>query len=79
MLQENVLISDEGRGLITDFGGSCINTASAATGTLSAISLRFAAPELVLVEVKKANKEVDIWSFGCLFYGVCSLFMQEFI
>ncbi|KXN89685.1 hypothetical protein AN958_05347 [Leucoagaricus sp. SymC.cos] len=42
---ENVLISDEGCGLITNFGTSHINTASAATGSLSSTMLRFSAPE----------------------------------
>ena len=70
--QENILISDEGHALITDFGGSCINTASAATGVLPTLTLRFAAPELVLAQVKKATKQVDIWSLGCVFYTVSS-------
>ena len=69
-LQENVLISDEGRALIADFGFSCINMASAAAGTLSGTSLRFTAPEVVLVQIKEVNKPIDIWSFGCLFYTV---------
>ncbi|KXN89682.1 Mitogen-activated protein kinase kinase kinase 5 [Leucoagaricus sp. SymC.cos] len=68
---ENVLISDEGRGLITDFGTSHINTASAATGSLSSTTLRFSAPETVLGN-KKPTKEFDIWSLGCLFYAILS-------
>ncbi|KXN83978.1 Tyrosine-protein kinase CSK [Leucoagaricus sp. SymC.cos] len=65
---ENVLISDDGRGLITDFGTSHINTATAATGSLSSTTLRFSAPETVLGN-RKPTKEFDIWSLGCLFYA----------
>ncbi|KXN85808.1 hypothetical protein AN958_10815 [Leucoagaricus sp. SymC.cos] len=68
---ENILISDEGRGLITDFGTSHINTASAATGSLSSTTLRFSAPETVLGN-KKPTKEFDIWSLGCVFYAILS-------
>ncbi|KXN81246.1 hypothetical protein AN958_05587 [Leucoagaricus sp. SymC.cos] len=66
---ENVLISDEGRGLIADFGTSHINTVSAATGSLSSTTLRFSAPETVLGN-EKPTKQFDIWSLGCLFYEV---------
>ncbi|KXN83977.1 hypothetical protein AN958_00622 [Leucoagaricus sp. SymC.cos] len=66
---ENVLISDEGRGLIADFGTSHINTVSAATGSLSSTTLRFSAPETVLGN-EKPTKQFDIWSLGCLFYAV---------
>ncbi|KXN85983.1 Ribosomal protein S6 kinase alpha-5 [Leucoagaricus sp. SymC.cos] len=68
---QNILISDEGRGLITDFGASHITTATAASGTLSATTLRFTAPEMLLGD-KKPSKEFDIWSVGCLFYEVLS-------
>ncbi|KAF5361837.1 hypothetical protein D9756_002615 [Leucocoprinus leucothites] len=69
---ENVLISNEGRALITDFGSTQITTA---TVTLSAsvvpTTLRFAAPEAVLSS-GSPTKEADIWSFGCLCYEVLS-------
>ncbi|KXN81514.1 Cytokinesis protein sepH [Leucoagaricus sp. SymC.cos] len=68
---ENVLISDEGRGLITDFGASHINTATAATGSLSLTTLRFSAPETVLGN-KTPTKKFDIWSLGCLLYEALS-------
>ncbi|KXN82812.1 Serine/threonine-protein kinase HT1 [Leucoagaricus sp. SymC.cos] len=68
---ENVLISDEGRGLITDFGASHINTATAATGSLSLTTLRFSAPETVLGN-RTPTKKFDIWSLGSLIYEVLS-------
>ncbi|KXN89686.1 Tyrosine-protein kinase CSK [Leucoagaricus sp. SymC.cos] len=68
---ENVLISDDGHGLITDFGTSHINMATAATGSLSSTMLHFSAPEMVLGN-RKPTKEFDIWSLGCLFYAILS-------
>ncbi|KXN81652.1 hypothetical protein AN958_04057 [Leucoagaricus sp. SymC.cos] len=68
---QNVLISDEGYGLITDFGASHTTRATAASGALSATTLRFSAPEMILGN-KKPSKEFDTWSVGCLFYEVLS-------
>ncbi|KAF5354692.1 hypothetical protein D9756_005497 [Leucocoprinus leucothites] len=69
---ENVLISDQGRGLITDFGTTQITTATTAT-TDSTVptTLRFVAPEVVLSS-GQPTKERDIWAFGCLCYEVLS-------
>ncbi|KAF5357827.1 hypothetical protein D9756_001387 [Leucocoprinus leucothites] len=69
---ENVLISNEGRCLITDFGTTQITTATAAaTASLVPTTLRFAAPEVVLSS-GASTKERDIWSFGCLCYETLS-------
>ncbi|KXN81902.1 Mitogen-activated protein kinase kinase kinase YODA [Leucoagaricus sp. SymC.cos] len=68
---QNVLISAEGRGLITDFGTSHVNTATAFSGKLSSTTLCFTAPEAILGD-KKPTKEFDIWSLGCLFYETLS-------
>ncbi|KXN84856.1 Cytokinesis protein sepH [Leucoagaricus sp. SymC.cos] len=68
---QNVLISVEGRCLITDFGTSHINTATAASGKLSSTTLCFTAPKAILGN-KKPTKEFDIWSLGCLFYETLS-------
>ncbi|KAJ3558633.1 hypothetical protein NP233_g11469 [Leucocoprinus birnbaumii] len=69
---QNVLISDEGRGLLTDFGASHIITATAAptTSTISK-TFRFAAPELV-EDGAQPSKTSDVWAFGCLCYQVLS-------
>ncbi|KAJ3563267.1 hypothetical protein NP233_g9050 [Leucocoprinus birnbaumii] len=65
---QNVLISDEGRGLLTDFGASHIATATAAptTSTISK-TFRYAAPELV-EDGAQPSKASDVWAFGCLCY-----------
>ncbi|KXN84539.1 Cytokinesis protein sepH [Leucoagaricus sp. SymC.cos] len=68
---QNILISNKGCGLITDFGTSHITTATAASGSLSATTLHFLAPEMILGN-KKPSKEFDIWLVGCLFYEVLS-------
>ncbi|KAJ3564998.1 hypothetical protein NP233_g7927 [Leucocoprinus birnbaumii] len=69
---QNVLISDEGRGLLTDFGASHIVTATAGPTTSSIFStLRFAAPELMEGGMRP-TKESDIWAFGCLCYQTFS-------
>ncbi|KAJ3574734.1 hypothetical protein NP233_g1566 [Leucocoprinus birnbaumii] len=69
---ENVLISNEGRCLITDFGTTQVVTATVtASASLVPTTLRFAAPEVVLT-TGPPTKERDIWSFGCLCYEVLS-------
>lgn len=69
---ENVLISNEGRGLITDFGTTQITTATTATTSPPVPStLRFAAPEVVL-NSGQPTPERDVWAFGCLCYEVLS-------
>ncbi|KXN92515.1 Cyclin-dependent kinase 2 [Leucoagaricus sp. SymC.cos] len=65
------VINVEGRCLITDFGTSHINMATAATGKLSSMTLCFTVPEAILGN-KKPTKEFDIWSLGCLFYETLS-------
>ncbi|KXN92509.1 hypothetical protein AN958_05363 [Leucoagaricus sp. SymC.cos] len=68
---ENVLISNEGHGLITDFSTSHINTTTAAMGSLSLTTLCFLAPETVLGN-RMLTKKFDIWLLGCLLYEVLS-------
>ncbi|KAJ3563072.1 hypothetical protein NP233_g9178 [Leucocoprinus birnbaumii] len=68
---QNVLISNVGRGVITDFGSTRITAASATvTATRVPITLQFAAPEVV--SGHSPTKEHDIWSFGCLTYETIS-------
>ncbi|KAJ3570469.1 hypothetical protein NP233_g4381 [Leucocoprinus birnbaumii] len=69
---ENILISNEGRCLITDFGTTHITTATAAPTTSNVpTTLRYAAPEVVL-ESGQPTKERDIWAFGCVCYETFS-------
>ncbi|KAJ3571101.1 hypothetical protein NP233_g3972 [Leucocoprinus birnbaumii] len=69
---ENVLISNEGRRLITDFGTTHITTATAAATTSKfPTTLRYAAPEVVLND-GPPTRERDIWAFGCVCYETIS-------
>ncbi|KAJ3555492.1 hypothetical protein NP233_g12196 [Leucocoprinus birnbaumii] len=69
---ENILISDEGRCLVTDFGTTHITTATAAATTSKfPTTLRYAAPEVVLAN-GPPTKERDIWAFGCVCYETFS-------
>jgi serine/threonine protein kinase len=72
--QQNVLISDEGRGLITDFRPYHVNMAAAdeTTGSFVTSTLRFTAPELVKNYQMLPTTESDVWSIGCLVYEVWS-------
>lgn len=73
ILQENVLISDEGRALITDFRPYHINVAAAEgdpAGHYVTSTLRFTAPELVENNQMLPTTKSDVWSIGCLVYQV---------
>jgi serine/threonine protein kinase len=72
-LQENILISDEGRALVTDFRPYHINVATAEdgpTGPYVTDTLRFTAPELIKNSRMLPTTKSDIWSIGCLIYLV---------
>ncbi|KAF9441875.1 kinase-like protein [Macrolepiota fuliginosa MF-IS2] len=74
----NVLISDQGRALITDFGISHISTATSRqeyTTSLIGASRRWAPPEAFDQDSEvpiRPTKAQDVWSFGCLCYEVLS-------
>lgn len=72
LLQDNVLVSDDGHALITDFGLSSIEVTSQLEGVIQKGGTpRWMAPELVTAEqVLQATKSCDIWSFACLCYEV---------
>jgi len=82
-LQNNVLITDSCRAVLTDFGLSQVieeligptgNTTSPAQG-----AFRWMAPELVLDDslTLQLTFSSDVWSFGCTAYEVCdNLAMQ---
>ncbi|KAF9441922.1 kinase-like protein, partial [Macrolepiota fuliginosa MF-IS2] len=68
---QNVLISDNGRALLTDFGLSTLamTTVAGATSTVAAgRTTAFTAPELMedIDSDKPPTKKSDVWSFGCL-------------
>jgi len=64
---QNVVVSDDGRALITDFGLSFVLATT--TVTSSGGTIRFMAPEIV-VEDSQPTASSDIWSFACLCYEV---------
>ncbi|KXN81075.1 Serine/threonine-protein kinase HT1, partial [Leucoagaricus sp. SymC.cos] len=69
----NVVVSDDGRALITDFGLSYIamTTLMDSTKVNTALTLNWTAPELICDETStRPTKASDIWSFGCLCYEV---------
>ncbi|KAJ3552963.1 hypothetical protein NP233_g12754 [Leucocoprinus birnbaumii] len=69
---ENVLISNEGRCLITDFGTTHITTATATVTTSKfPTTLHYAAPEVVLND-DPPTREQDVWAFGCVCYETIS-------
>ncbi|KAJ3566251.1 hypothetical protein NP233_g7115 [Leucocoprinus birnbaumii] len=68
---ENVLISDDGWCLITDFGVTQVSTATVTAVGVVPCTLRFAAPEAIESSVGP-TKERDVWSFGCLCYHTIS-------
>ncbi|KAF9442869.1 kinase-like protein [Macrolepiota fuliginosa MF-IS2] len=67
---QNVLISDGGRALLTDFGLSTIAMTTAGVTSTVAVgrTTAFTAPELIddIYGDKPPTKESDVWSFGCL-------------
>ncbi|KAF9449503.1 kinase-like protein [Macrolepiota fuliginosa MF-IS2] len=75
---ENVLVSDQGRALIADFGISHISTSTArqkCTTSLIGASKRWAPPEYFDQDPDtpiRPAKAQDVWSFGCLCYEVLS-------
>ncbi|KAI5993358.1 kinase-like domain-containing protein [Pisolithus marmoratus] len=61
----NVLISESGQALLTDFGFSHLvnSTFSMSTGTFGC-SVYWTAPEIFLDDKKQLSAEADVWSFG---------------
>ncbi|KAI5993360.1 kinase-like domain-containing protein [Pisolithus marmoratus] len=62
----NVLISDSGRALLTDFGFSYLvnSTFSMAASGKAGISINWTAPEIFLDGQEKPSAAADVWSFG---------------
>ncbi|KAF9443075.1 kinase-like protein [Macrolepiota fuliginosa MF-IS2] len=66
----NVLVSDDGRALLADFGLSTLamTTAGVTSTAAAGRTTAFTAPELIddVDGDKPPTKESDVWSFGCL-------------
>ena len=83
--QSNILITDEGRAVLTDFGLSRVTESMGPTGNTTssaAGSIRWQAPELFLelnydaplpIMLKRRTKASDVWAFGCTVYEVSYL------
>ena len=77
VFQNNILISDDGYALLSDFGlaGLVEDLAGAEhTTTSMAGSLRWQAPELLLMEdedtVSPKTLASDVWAFACTVFEV---------
>lgn len=82
LLQFNVLISDDGRALLTDFGFSRLENSSfsMASYTHGGVrgTIRWMAPEVLDgKDSKELMADTDVWSFGMTAL-VCSSFMLRF-
>ncbi|KXN85156.1 Serine/threonine-protein kinase HT1 [Leucoagaricus sp. SymC.cos] len=64
----NVLVSDDGRAMITDFGASHIALTCSDTSTQTAISPQWTAPELLKSDLARPTQASDVWAFGCVIY-----------
>jgi serine/threonine protein kinase len=65
-LQSNILINDEGKASLTDFGLSIILHASGFTTKTTAGTWRFMAPELMAADdiYTRVSKATDVWAFA---------------
>ncbi|KXN90844.1 Serine/threonine-protein kinase HT1 [Leucoagaricus sp. SymC.cos] len=76
---KNVLVSDHGRALITDFGLSHVVLSTGVVTTRATLgTMRWSAPELLADDSDDyipPTKESDIWSLGCLLHEVFDNFV----
>ncbi|KXN86648.1 hypothetical protein AN958_09826 [Leucoagaricus sp. SymC.cos] len=67
----NVLVSDNGRAMLSDFGISHIVSTRLETTTIASVGTpHWTAPELAMGDGVSPTAESDIWSFGCVIYEV---------
>ncbi|KXN89312.1 hypothetical protein AN958_05885 [Leucoagaricus sp. SymC.cos] len=68
----NVLVSNAGRAMITDFGASHIasTTSGTTTTTQSAMTPHWTAPELLKADNVRPSEASDVWAYGCVAYEV---------
>lgn len=77
----NVLLTDDDRPILMDFGSSCDCPILITDGKQSRLqldeagelcSMPYRAPELFVCEVgSKIDQSIDIWALGCLLYALC--------
>lgn len=72
----NILISDDGRALLCDFGLAAVEAAVAETSpvllpwTTAKGTYRWMAHELVIYDDAQLTRESDVWAFGCVLVEV---------
>ena len=76
-LQSNIVINDEGKASLIDFGLSLTLQATGFTTPMSSCTLRYLAPERVNfanvedATVPRVTKEADVWAFAMTVLEVC--------
>jgi serine/threonine protein kinase len=70
--QQNVLISHEGRALITGLDSSSESQGSELS------SVRYSAPEILGEDDVQPTMASDMWSLGCVIYEVFSLLFPRY-
>ena len=72
VVQENVVVTDEGNAQLCDFGLSSILGDSSTNLLGSSVSPepRYASPELLDLEGGSRDRRSDVWAFGCTSMGV---------
>ena len=73
-LQDNVVVSDDRRAIVCDFGTSCMEQSSlplAVVSTTTKGTIQCWAPESCdyLNPIVKQTKESDVWAFGIIIYA----------
>ena len=66
----NVLVDDNERAVLCDFGLSRIQEIFTGLTTSSETNIRWMAPERVYEETRKATSESDMYEFGATFWEV---------
>jgi serine/threonine protein kinase len=68
--QKNILISNDKRAMIADFGISSVAMTVASTKRNAGGTVKWMAPELLIKDNARGTIQSDIWSFACVCYEV---------